>query len=211
MNSIVIGWNTNNQTVKKLQKCIEPSEIENIYSPSYTVTIQAPIHHDSSRFETDGKIGMRRDGKKEIPASILCLTMLQRCQHDSSTDPLRLMTAALLFTTVELRMLTNTQDASTIRYGARTIQAGSVTVASRPPTNLHDLVVVIRQSKGGGVLSFFSSYVGSGPASTVRPPPPKKKKFQEPPKIFEILAPPPQKKKIPSILYLDLKKRPQNA
>ena len=39
-------------------------------SPSYTVTIQAPIHHDSSRFETDGKIGMRRDGKKEIPVSI---------------------------------------------------------------------------------------------------------------------------------------------
>ena len=30
-------------------------------SPSYTVTIQAPIHHDSSRFETDGKIGVHRD------------------------------------------------------------------------------------------------------------------------------------------------------
>ena len=119
-------------------------------SPSYTVTIQAPIHHDSSRFETGGKIGMHRDGKKEIPASIRCLTMLLRCQHDSSTDPLRLMTAALRFTTVELRMLTNAQDASTIRYGASTIQAGSATVVSRPPTNLHDLVVVIRQSQGGG-------------------------------------------------------------
>ena len=36
---------------------------------------------------------------------------------------------------------TNAHDASTIRYGASTIQAGSATVASRPPTNLHDLVV----------------------------------------------------------------------
>ena len=93
--------------------------------------------------------------KKEIPAYIRCLTMLLRCLHDSSTDPLRLMTAALRFTTVELRMLTNAHDASTIRYGASTIQAGSATVASRPPTNLHDLVVVMRQSQGVGVLSFF--------------------------------------------------------
>ena len=52
---------------------------------------------------------------------------------------------------------TNAQDASTIRYGASTIQAGSATVASRPPTNLHDLVVVIRQSQGvvGGYSHFF--------------------------------------------------------
>ena len=122
-------------------------------SPSYTVTIQAPIHRDSSRFETDGKIGLHRDAsgwKKENPASIRCLTMLLRCLHDSSTDPLRLMTAALGFTTVELRMITNAHDASTIRYGASTIQAGSATVASRTPTNLHDLVVVMRQSGGGG-------------------------------------------------------------
>ena len=77
-------------------------------------------------------------------------------------------------------MLTNAQDASTIRYGASTIQAGSATVASRPPTNLHDLVVVIGQ--GGGVLSFFSSYVGSGPASTVHTPPPKKKGISRTPK-----------------------------
>ena len=55
---------------------------------------------------------------------------------------------------------TNAHDASTIRYGATcsTIQAGSVTVASRSPTNLHNLVVGMRQSQvggGGGVLSFF--------------------------------------------------------
>ena len=51
---------------------------------------------------------------------------------------------------------TNAHDASMIRYGASTIQAGSATVGSRPPTNLHDLVVVMRQSQGGGgILSFF--------------------------------------------------------
>ena len=41
---------------------------------------------------------------------------------------------------------TNAHDAPTIRYGASTIQAGSATVASRPLTNVHDLVVVMRQS-----------------------------------------------------------------
>ena len=73
---------------------------------------------------------------------------------------------------------TNAHDASTIRYGASTIQAGSATVASRPPTNLHDLVVAMRQSRGGGRGTLiFSSYFGSGPASTVHlPPPPQKKK-----------------------------------
>ena len=72
---------------------------------------------------------------------------------------------------------TNAHDASTIRYGASTIQAGSATVASRPLTNLHDLVVAVRQSRGGGgggTLN-FSSYFGSGPASTVHPHPKKKK------------------------------------
>ena len=74
-------------------------------------------------------------------------------------------------------MLTTAHDASTIRYGASTIQAGSATVASRPPTNLHDLVVVMRVL-GEGVHT-FSSYVGSGPASTVHPPPQKKKQKQK--------------------------------
>ena len=40
---------------------------------------------------------------------------------------------------------TNAHDSSTIRYGASTIQASSATVASRPPTNEHDLVIVVRQ------------------------------------------------------------------
>ena len=70
------------------------------------------------------------------------------------------------------------QDASTIRYGASKIQAGSARVASRPPMNMHDLVIVMRQSWGGGGgyshhSLIFSSYIGSGPASTVHP-----KKYQ---------------------------------
>ena len=77
---------------------------------------------------------------------------------------------------------TNAQDASTIRYGASMIQAGGARVASRPPMNLHDLMIVMRQSWGGGGgggggyshTLIFSSYVGSGPASTVHP-----KKYQE--------------------------------
>ena len=51
---------------------------------------------------------------------------------------------------------TNAQDASTIRYGASRIQAGSARVASRPPMNVHDLVIVMRQSWGGGGTLIFS-------------------------------------------------------
>ena len=47
-------------------------------------------------------------------------------------------------------MLKNAHDAVTIRYGATTVQAGSATVqagsataASRSPTNVHDLAVVM--------------------------------------------------------------------
>ena len=68
---------------------------------------------------------MNRDGKEENPASIQCLTMLLRCLQDSSTVPLRLMSAALRLTPMELRMLKNAHNAVTIRYGATTVQAGS--------------------------------------------------------------------------------------
>ena len=44
--------------------------------------------------------------------------------------------------TIHHGVATNSHDASTIRYGASTIQAGSATVASRPPTDVHDLVTV---------------------------------------------------------------------
>ena len=146
---------------------------------------------------------MRRDGKKEIPVSIRCLTVLLRCQHDSSTDLLRLMTAALRFTKVELRMLTNAHDASTIRYGASTIQAGSATVASRPPTNLHDLVVAMRQSRGGGILSFFLHTLARAQHLPFIPPPQKKNRnFKNPKKYLKFLQPP----KIPQFCTLTLKK-----
>ena len=56
--------------------------------------------------------------------------MLLRCLHGSSTVLLRLMTAALRLTPVEIQMLTNAQDASAIRYGASTIQAGNATTSS---------------------------------------------------------------------------------
>ena len=128
--------------------------------------------------------------------------MLPRCLHDSSTDPLRLMTAALRFTTVELRVLTNAHDASTIRYGASTIQAGSATVASRPPTNLHDLVAVMRQSQGGGGGYSHFFFIRRLGLSIYRSHTPhnKKQEFQEPQNIFEILATPQNT----PILYLDL-------
>ena len=42
-------------------------------------------------------------------------------------------------------MLKNAQDVATIRYGATTVQAGSAKAASRSPTNVHNLAVVMRQ------------------------------------------------------------------
>ena len=42
-------------------------------------------------------------------------------------------------------MLKNAHDAVTIRYGATKVQAGSTTTASRSPTNVHDLAVVMQQ------------------------------------------------------------------
>ena len=116
---------------------------KNSLSPSYTVTIQAPIHHDSSRFETDGKIGMRRDGKKRNSS-------INTMSHDAPTVSARFIYGSTTThdgsATIHHGGATNAHDTSTIRYGASTIQAGSVTVASRPPTNVHDLVVVMRQS-----------------------------------------------------------------
>ena len=108
--------------------------------------IQAPIHHDSSRFETDGKIGVHRDasGWKKRNSSINTMS------HDAHTVSVRFIYGSTTThdgsATIHHGGATNSHDASTIRYGASTIQAGSATVASRPPTNVHDLVVVMRQS-----------------------------------------------------------------
>ena len=58
------------------------------------------------------------------------------------------------------------------------------------------------QGGGGGGTLIFSSYVGSGPASTLHPK--KYQEFQASKFFFEILAIP----KIASILFLDIKKTP---
>ena len=151
-----------------------------ILSPSYTVRIQAPIHHDSSRFETDGKIGLHRDesGWKKRNSSINTMS------RDAPTVSARFIYGPTTTNDGSAKIhhgrATNAHDASTIRYGASTIQAGSATVASWPPTNLHNIVVVMRQSLGGrgggGGTLIFSSYVGSSPASTVDPPQKKQNK-----------------------------------
>ena len=56
---------------------------------------------------------------------------------------------------------------------------------------------------GGGGLSFFSSYVGSGPASAVHQKKKNIRNFKHPPKRFEILA---TSKNIPEFCTIDLKK-----
>ena len=45
-------------------------------------------------------------------------------------------------------MFKNAHDVATIRYGATTVQAGSVQAATRSPTNVHDLAVVMRHLNG---------------------------------------------------------------
>ena len=42
-------------------------------------------------------------------------------------------------------MLKNAHDVATIRYGATMVQAGCATTASRSPTNVHDLAVIMQQ------------------------------------------------------------------
>ena len=42
-----------------------------------------------------------------------------------------------------VRLLKNAHDVAWIRYGATTVQAGSAMAASRSPTNVHNLAVVM--------------------------------------------------------------------
>ena len=81
-------------------------------SPSYTVTILAPIHHDSSRFFTDGKIGMRRDGKKRNSS-------INTMSHDAPTVSARFSYRSTTThdgsATIHHGGATNAHDASTIR------------------------------------------------------------------------------------------------
>ena len=139
--------NSKQESVKILQrKCMFVYLCAHMLSPSYTVTIQAPIHHDSSRFETDGKIGVHRDasGWKKRNSSINTMS------HDAPTVSARFIYGSTTThdgsATIHHGGATNSHDAPTIRHGASTIQAGSAAVASRPPTNVHDLVVVMLQS-----------------------------------------------------------------
>ena len=91
-----------------------------IFSPSYTVTIQAPIHHDSSRFETDGKIGVHRDASwwKKRNSSINTMS------HDAPTVSARFIYGSTTThdssATIRHGGATNAHDASTIRCGAST-------------------------------------------------------------------------------------------
>ena len=66
----------------------------------------------------------------------------------------------------------------------------------------HNVLVKSSNPGGGGGTLIFSSYIGSGQASTVYPQ--KYQEFQAPKKNIWIFETP---KKFP-ILYLDLKKRP---
>ena len=113
--------------------------------PSYTyITIPATIHHDSSRFEPDGKIGVHRDasGWKKRKSSIN--TVSHNAHPVSARFIYGFTTTHDGSATIHRDGATNAHDASTIRYGASTIQSGSATVASRPPLNVNDLVVVMR-------------------------------------------------------------------
>ena len=120
------------------------------FRPRFTTT-----RPDLNQMVKSGCVGMEK--KKIEHQYSVSITMLQRClsarliygsstSHDGSAM-------------IHHGGATNAQDASTIRYGASTIQAGSTRVASRPPMNVHDLVIVMRQPWGGGggtlKLSFF--------------------------------------------------------
>ena len=87
-------------------------------------------------FEPDGKIGVYQNasGWKIRKSSINTVS------HDHPTVSTTTYAGSA---TIHHGGATNSHDASTIQYGTSTIQAGSPTVASRPHTNVHDLVFVM--------------------------------------------------------------------
>ena len=107
------------------------------FKPRFTTT-----HPDLRQIIKSGCIGIRRDGKKKSSVNTM--------SHDAPTVSARYIYGSTTThdgsATIHRGGATNAHDASTIRYGASTIQAGSATVASRPPTDVHDLVAVMRQS-----------------------------------------------------------------
>ena len=89
------------------------------------LTPLATIHHDSSRFELDGKIGVHRDGKKKIQHQY-CVS---RCSYGVCTIHLRI-TIHDGSATIHHSGAINAHNESKIRYGASTVQAGSATTSS---------------------------------------------------------------------------------
>ena len=110
--------------------------------------------------------------------------------HDAPTESARFIYVSTTThdgsATIHHGVARNAHDASTIRYGASTMQAGSVTVASLPSTNLHDSVVVMRQSKGGGGDSLFFFFIRRLRPSIYSSPQTYIRNFKHPQKI-EIL------------------------
>ena len=94
------------------------------------------IHPDLSQMVKSGCIGMEKRKSS-----------INTVSHDAPTVSARFIYGSTTThdgrATIHHGGATNAHDASTIRYGASTIKAGSATVASRPPTNVRDLVVVM--------------------------------------------------------------------
>ena len=103
--------------------CIDRHLMLRVLNLSYTVTIPATIHHDSSRFEADDKIGVHRDGNKDSPASIRYVS------RGASTVSARFIYGSTMIyddnTTFHHGGTTNAHDVSTILYGTSMVQLGS--------------------------------------------------------------------------------------
>ena len=84
-----------------------------------SVTIPATIHHDLSQMVNSGCVGMEKRKSSINTVSRDNPTVSARFIYGSTFILLRLMTAALRFTTVELRMLTMTPRFDTVLHVVR--------------------------------------------------------------------------------------------
>ena len=114
------------------------------------------IRPDLSQMVKSGCIGVRRDGKKKINHQY----GVSRCSYGVYTIHLRIHYDSWRQRydsprwSYECSLMPPWFDTVLVRFNP---------VASRPPTNVHDLVVVMRRSWGGGGGGLiFSSYVISG-------------------------------------------------
>ena len=92
-------------------------------SPTHTFTILATVHHDSSRFDLEGKIGMekRKSSITTVSRNVEMVSVLFPYQFTTIHDSSAMHNMNCHGGT------TNAHDASTVRYDARTIQSGSAT------------------------------------------------------------------------------------